>query len=163
MNELQAQYEQTYGPGDYIPPVRTTFWSFRIMVLAGTLMILLSLYGTILAKRNKLDNKNTWFYRFMLWSISLPFIANTAGWVMTEFGRQPWTVFGLMQTKDSVSPSVSSGQMLFSIIAFTLIFTVLAISLVYLFLKVIKQGPYAEGTNDNHSIDPFSKEGYHVS
>ncbi|HEY4389852.1 MAG TPA: cytochrome ubiquinol oxidase subunit I [Paenibacillus sp.] len=163
MNELQAEYEQTYGPGDYIPPVRTTFWSFRIMVAAGSLMIVLSLYGAYLAWRKKLDNKNTWFYRFMLWSISLPFIANTAGWVMTEFGRQPWTVFGLMQTQDSVSPSVTSGQLLFSLIAFTAIFTVLAISMVYLFVKVIKKGPYAEGIDDSHSIDPFSKEGYHVS
>ncbi|AZS17719.1 cytochrome ubiquinol oxidase subunit I [Paenibacillus lutimineralis] len=163
MNELQAEYEQTYGPGDYIPPVRTTFWSFRIMVAAGSLMIVLSLYGAYLAWRKKLDNKNTWFYRIMLWSISLPFIANTAGWIMTEIGRQPWTVFGLMQTKDSVSPSVTSGQLLFSLIAFTAIFTVLAISMVYLFVKTIKKGPYAEGTDDSHSIDPFSKEGYHVS
>lgn len=163
MNELQAEYEQTYGPGDYIPPVRTTFWSFRIMVAAGSLMIVLSLYGAYLGWRKKLDNKNTWFYRCMLWSISLPFIANTAGWVMTEFGRQPWTVFGLMQTKDSVSPSVTSGQLLFSLIAFTAIFTVLAASMVYLFVKTIKKGPYAEGTDDSHSIDPFSKEGYHVS
>ncbi|GJM82228.1 hypothetical protein HMSSN139_47240 [Paenibacillus sp. HMSSN-139] len=97
MHELQAEYEQTYGPGDYIPPVRTTFWSFRIMIAAGCLMIVLGLYGTYLAWRKKLDKPNTWFYRFMLWSISLPFIANTSGWIMTEFGRQPWTVFGLMQ------------------------------------------------------------------
>lgn len=114
MKELQAEYEQTYGPGDYIPPVRTTFWSFRIMVAAGSLMILLGLYGVYLMARKKLDQKNTWFMRFMLYAISLPFIANTSGWIMTEIGRQPWTVFGLMTTEDSISPSVSGGSVLFS-------------------------------------------------
>ncbi|WP_374043742.1 cytochrome ubiquinol oxidase subunit I [uncultured Paenibacillus sp.] len=164
MHELQAEYEQTYGPGDYIPPVRTTFWSFRIMIAAGCLMIVLGLYGTYLAWRKKLDKPNTWFYRFMLWAISLPFIANTSGWVMTEFGRQPWTVFGLMQTADSVSPSVTGGQILFSLIAFTAIYSVLGAVLVYLFVKVIKRGPNEIPSAGSDQLgDPFGKEGYHVS
>lgn len=163
MNELQAEYEQTYGPGDYIPPVRTTFWSFRIMVAAGSLMIVLGLYGAYLAWRKKLDRPNKWFYRAMVWAISLPFIANTAGWVMTEFGRQPWTVFGLMQTQDSVSPSVTGGQILFSLIAFTAIYAALGTVMAYLFVKVIKKGPRdEEGTGSDHSADPFGKEGYHA-
>lgn len=162
MHELQAEYEQSYGPGDYIPPVRTTFWSFRIMIAAGCLMILLGLYGTYLAWRKKLDRPNKWFYSAMLWSISLPFIANTSGWIMTEFGRQPWTVFGLMQTKDSVSPSVTGGQILFSLIAFTLIYAVLGAVMVYLFVKVIKKGPNEDGAGADHSTDPFGKEGYHA-
>ncbi|RRJ67421.1 cytochrome ubiquinol oxidase subunit I [Paenibacillus oralis] len=162
MHELQAEYEQSYGPGDYIPPVRTTFWSFRIMIAAGCLMILLGLYGTYLAWRKKLDRPNKWFYRAMLWSISLPFIANTSGWIMTEFGRQPWTVFGLMQTKDSVSPSVTGGQILFSLIAFTLIYAVLGAVMAYLFVKVIKKGPNEDGAGADHSTDPFGKEGYHA-
>ncbi|GGH32285.1 cytochrome ubiquinol oxidase subunit I [Paenibacillus segetis] len=163
INELQAEYEQTYGPGNYIPPVRTTFWSFRIMVAAGSLMIVLGLWGIYLMKRKKLESPNKWYYRLMLWSISLPFIANTAGWVMTEFGRQPWTVFGLMQTKDSISPSVTSGQILFSVISFTTIYAALGAVMVYLFVKVIKKGPFAEDSHDEHSADPFGKEGYHVS
>ncbi|GJM75028.1 hypothetical protein HMSSN036_72440 [Paenibacillus macerans] len=93
----------------------------------------------------KLDRPNKWFYRAMLWSISLPFIANTSGWIMTEIGRQPWTVFGLMQTKDSVSPSVTGGQILFSLIAFTLIYAVLGAVMAYLFVKVIKKGPNEDG------------------
>ncbi|MEC0139802.1 cytochrome ubiquinol oxidase subunit I [Paenibacillus macerans] len=162
MHELQAEYEQSYGPGDYIPPVRTTFWSFRIMIAAGCLMIVLGLYGTYLAWRKKLDRPNKWFYRAMLWSISLPFIANTSGWIMTEIGRQPWTVFGLMQTKDSVSPSVTGGQILFSLIAFTLIYAVLGAVMAYLFVKVIKKGPNEDGAGADHSTDPFGKEGYHA-
>ncbi|GIP58760.1 cytochrome ubiquinol oxidase subunit I [Paenibacillus sp. FSL W8-0186] len=163
MNELQAEYEQTYGPGDYIPPVRTTFWSFRIMVAAGSLMIVLGMYGTYLAWRKKLDRPNKWYYRMMLWAISLPLIANTSGWIMTEIGRQPWTVFGYMRTEDSISPSVTSGQILFSLIAFTAIYAVLAAVMVYLFVKVIKKGPYAENANDDEqSADPYGKEGYHA-
>lgn len=163
MNELQAEYEETYGPGNYIPPVRTTFWSFRIMVAAGSLMIVLALYGAYLTWRKKLEGKHKWFYNMMLWSISLPFIANSAGWIMTEIGRQPWTVFGLMKTEDSISPSVTSGQILFSLISFSTIYTILGIVMVYLFVKTIKKGPNAEEKSNDHTADPFAKEGNHVS
>ncbi|MCG7408199.1 cytochrome ubiquinol oxidase subunit I [Paenibacillus sp. ACRRX] len=160
MKELQAEYEQKYGPGDYIPPVKTTFWSFRIMVLAGTLMILLGMYGVYMMARKKLDKLKPWYLNAMLFGISLPFIGNTSGWVMTEFGRQPWTVFGLMKTEDSISPSVSAGQVLFSMITFTTVYSILGIIAVYLFVKVIKKGPNEPDTS--HTIaanDPFAREG----
>ncbi|GIP28859.1 cytochrome ubiquinol oxidase subunit I [Paenibacillus sp. J23TS9] len=160
MKELQAEYEQKYGPGDYIPPVRTTFWSFRFMVAAGSLMIVFSLYGVYLAARKKLENRNKWFYRIMLFSISLPVIANTSGWLMTEMGRQPWTVFGLMTTADSVSPSVTSGQVLFSLIVFVGAYAILGAVMVYLFVRTIKKGPYEVKPQHEESHDPFDKEGY---
>ncbi|WP_438348709.1 cytochrome ubiquinol oxidase subunit I [Paenibacillus sp. FA6] len=163
MNQLQAEYEEKYGPGDYIPPVRTTFWSFRIMVASGSVLILLSMYGVYLVARKKLEQTNKWFMRIMIWSISLPFIANSAGWIMTEMGRQPWTVFGLFKTEDSISPNVSAGQILFSLITFSLAYTVLAIILVYLFVRVIKKGPNDSGTPEEESHDPFDKEVNHVS
>ena len=163
MNQLQAEYEEKYGPGDYIPPVRTTFWSFRIMVASGSILILLSMYGVYLVARKKLEQTNKWFMRIMIWSISLPFIANSAGWIMTEMGRQPWTVFGLFKTEDSVSPNVSAGQILFSLITFSLAYTVLAIILVYLFIRVIKKGPNDSDTPEEESHDPFDKEVNHVS
>ena len=166
MKELQAQYEQQYGPGDYIPPVRTTFWSFRIMVAAGTAMILLGMYGVWLMYRKKVEKAGKWFLKALLFSISLPFIANTAGWIMTEIGRQPWTVFGLIQTQDSISPNVSAGSVLFSLIAFSAIYAVLAAVMAYLFVKVIKKGPFAaDNEADHNASDPFNnKEGIgHVS
>lgn len=162
MKQLQQEYEQQFGPGNYIPPVRTTFWSFRIMVGAGMLMILLSLIGTFLVGRKKDLSKNTKYMKLMLYGISLPFIANISGWIMTEIGRQPWTVFGLMQTEDAVSPSVTSGSVLFSLISFTGIYTILGIVMAYLFVKVIKKGPNAEETQKSHSNDPFDKEEYHA-
>lgn len=162
MNTLQAEYEQAYGPGDYIPPVRTTFWSFRIMVAAGSLMILLGVYAIYLMWRKKMERPNTWFMRFMFWGLLLPPIANTSGWIMTEMGRQPWTVFGLMTTEDSVSPNITSGQVLFSVISFTAIYAILGLVLVGLFIKVIKKGPYAMDNDHGESHDPYNKEGSHA-
>ncbi|KOP66065.1 cytochrome D ubiquinol oxidase subunit I [Bacillus sp. FJAT-18019] len=162
MKELQAQYEQQYGPGDYIPPVRTTFWSFRIMVAAGSMMILLGLYGAWLMLRKKVEQAGKWFFRLLLFGMSLPFIANTSGWIMTEIGRQPWTVFGLITTENSISPNVSAGSILFSLIMFTAIYAALAAVMAYLFIKVIKKGPYASEEDDHHANDPFNKEGYNA-
>ncbi|OKP84914.1 cytochrome D ubiquinol oxidase subunit I [Paenibacillus helianthi] len=162
MNTLQAEYEKAYGPGDYIPPVRTTFWSFRIMVAAGSLMILLGVYAIYLMWRKKMERPNTWFMRFMFWGLLLPPIANTSGWIMTEMGRQPWTVFGLMTTEDSVSPNITSGQVLFSVISFTAIYAILGLVLVGLFIKVIKKGPYAMDNDHGESHDPYNKEGSHA-
>ncbi len=88
INQLQAQLEQKYGPGNYIPPVRTTFWSFRIMVFAGFAMIGLALYGVFALIRDKLEQSRR-YLRWMIPAIALPYIANTAGWIMTEIGRFP--------------------------------------------------------------------------
>src|SRR5690606_29738098 len=120
-------------PGNYIPPVRTTFWSFRIMVGAGMLMILISLYGFYLTIRKKIVQAPSWFMWCLLGGIFLPHIANIAGWIMTEIGRQPWVVFGYMRTEDSISPGVTAGEVLFSLTSFTAIYLILAIVMVYLF------------------------------
>ncbi|WP_312096623.1 cytochrome ubiquinol oxidase subunit I, partial [Niallia sp.] len=78
-------------------------------------------------------------------------------------GRQPWTVFGLMTTADSISPSVSAGQVLFSIIAFCTIYAALGVIMVYLYVKVIKKGPYMmEEVDAKVTNDPFAKEGFHA-
>lgn len=79
------------------------------------------------------------------------------GWIMTEIGRQPWVVFGYMKTADAVSPNVSSGQILFSIIAFSTIYTILAILLVYLFIREIKKGQTDTNQKSRDFRDPFDK------
>ncbi|MCY9375978.1 cytochrome ubiquinol oxidase subunit I [Bacillus sp. T17B1] len=163
MKTLQAEYEKIYGKGDYIPPVKTTFWSFRIMVGAGVVMILATLGGLWLNRRKTLETSK-WYLRLMIALISFPFIANSAGWIMTEIGRQPWTVMGLMTTAQSVSPNVTAGSLLFSIIAFGVMYLILGALLVFLFVREIKKG--AEH-GDHHDVpvstDPFSQEVYHVS
>ncbi|MGG4146850.1 cytochrome ubiquinol oxidase subunit I [Paenibacillus algorifonticola] len=160
MKELQARYEAEYGPGNYIPPVRTTFWSFRIMIACGSAMILLGLYGAYLAVRKKLEQPNKLFMRVMMFAIALPFIANTSGWIMTEVGRQPWTVFGLLQTKDSVSTTTSAGEVLFSFILFTVLYVILLGVLAFLFVREARKGPYAAHEPEIALQDPYQfKEG----
>lgn len=160
MNELQAEYERTYGPGNYIPPVRTTFWSFRIMVGIGILMILLGMYGAYLTLRKRWDRLSPWFLRAMIGAIFLPFIANTAGWIMTEIGRQPWTVFGLLTIEDSVSPNVTADQLWFSLISFSTIYLVLLAVLIYLFVRTARKGPVPEARQERElpedGFDPYS-------
>ena len=95
-----------YGPGDYVPPVAISYWTFRIMIGAGTVMLLLAFYG--LWKARDGVPENALYLKLMLWAIALPYIANSAGWIFTEIGRQPWIVFGLQKTADAVSPSVGS-------------------------------------------------------
>lgn len=158
MNTLQEKYEQEYGEGDYAPPVKTTFWSFRIMVVAGVLMILLTMYGLFKQWRGKLET-STGYLKWMVPAISLPFIASFTGWIMSEVGRQPWVVYGLMKTADGISPNVSAGGILFSLIAFSLIYALLAVAMAYLFIKVIKQGPYYQKVEDVQAIDPFEEGG----
>ena len=112
MNKLQAEYEQQYGEGNYIPPVKTTFWSFRIMAGLGGVLILLSLFGLYWNWRGTLASKST-YLKIMVATIFFPFIANSAGWIMSEIGRQPWIVNGLMKTAIAVSPNVTAGPLLF--------------------------------------------------
>jgi cytochrome d ubiquinol oxidase subunit I len=140
MNQLQAQYEHKYGPGNYVPPVRTTFWSFRIMVAAGTLMMLFALYGVYLSIKDRLQ-QNKWFLRLMVPAIALPFIGHTMGWIMTEIGRQPWVVYGLLKTENGVSPTVPASEVLTTLIGQTVVYGILAAIDIYLFLKVIREEP----------------------
>ncbi len=140
IKNLQAEYEQTYGPGNYIPPVAVSYWTFRIMVGAGVVMLLLVLYGLYLSWRNTLD-KNSLYLRALVWAVALPYLANSTGWLFTELARQPWIVFGLQKTADAVSTNVSWGMVLFSLIGFTALYGVLMVADLYLLTKFAKQGP----------------------
>jgi len=140
LKEIQAEYETTYGPGNYIPPVTPLFWSFRLMVAAGLWMILISLYSLYLLRKGQLAARPRTL-KALLWSIPLPYIANICGWFMAETGRQPWIVQGLQKVNEAVSPAVSAGAVLTTLIAFTLIYGVLAVADLYLLTKAIKRGP----------------------
>lgn len=159
MLTLQKEYEEKYGEGiNYIPPVKTVFWSFRIMAGFGGLMILISVLGLWFSYRKDLEQK-AWFLKTLIVSISLPFIANTAGWIMTEIGRQPWTVMGYYTTAQSVSPNVTAGQVLFSTISFSTAYIILAIVMIYMTIRVAKQGPYVEKKSEDN-VDLLSKEAF---
>ena len=141
IDQLQRQDVQKYGPGNYVPPVAVTFWSFRIMVLAGGLMILLAWYGIyLLARRRSLEGRQR-YLRLLLWAIALPYVANTFGWIMTEIGRQPWVVYGLQKTLQGVSNTVSAGEVATTLIGFTVIFGLIAVAEIYLMVRYAKAGP----------------------
>ncbi|MBS4220201.1 cytochrome ubiquinol oxidase subunit I [Bacillus sp. FJAT-49711] len=158
LKTLQEQFVQKFGEGDYIPPVKTTFWSFRIMAGTGGLLILLSGMGLFLMWRGKIVESRR-YLKWLVLAIFFPFIGNSFGWIMSEIGRQPWVVNGLMLTSDGISPNVTAGQILFSLISFSLIYTLLAIAMVYLFIRVIKQGPHEKTKEDITASDPFEMGG----
>ncbi|MDP4126482.1 MAG: cytochrome ubiquinol oxidase subunit I [Bacillota bacterium] len=140
IHELQTAAVQQYGSGNYVPPVTSLFWSFRIMLTAGMWLLLIAFLGLFFYKSNRLENK-TWFLKLLLWTIPIPYIANTSGWYMAEVGRQPWIVYGLQRVEAGVSTSVSALSMLIAFTGFVLIYAVLAVADVYLLRKFIKKGP----------------------
>lgn len=146
LKNLQAEYEQKYGEGNYIPPVWITFWSFRIMVGLGTLMMLLGLIGWFKSKREGCLTKHPIYLKLMLWGTAFPFIANSFGWLMTELGRQPWIVFGLMKTQDAISKAVSPGEAMFGFITYILVYTILIFFFIFLMKKYATRIPEVEET-----------------
>jgi cytochrome d ubiquinol oxidase subunit I len=143
VDDLQAQYEQKYGPGNYRPYVPITYWSFRLMIGLGLLPVLIALLGLWLTRRGRLPGgrRARWFWLAGVWSVGLPLAANSFGWIFTEMGRQPWVVFGLLHTSHGVSPSVGSGTVATSLIALTALYSVLAVVEVGLILRFAKAGP----------------------
>ena len=98
----------------------------------------------------------------MVYAISLPFIGNTVGWIMTEMGRQPWVVFGVMKTEDAVSPNVTFGEVLFSLVSFTSLYLIIGGITVYLFVRIIKGHENKKRNRILKSHDPFDKEDEYV-
>ncbi len=143
IKNLQAEYEQTYGPGNYVPPVAVSYWTFRIMVGAGFAMAALALYGLYQMLRERFEGDRR-YLRLLVWAAALPYLANTAGWLFAEIARQPWIVFGLQRTEDALSPNVTVGMLLFSLIAFTLVYGALMVADGYLLLKFARRGPVEE-------------------
>ncbi|CAM3351316.1 cytochrome ubiquinol oxidase subunit I [Vagococcus fessus] len=160
MNTINEELKEKYGDkaNDYYVPVNALFWSFRFMAGFGSLMALLSVVGLFLLRKEKLQ-KMKWLLVIMALCTFAPFIANTSGWLITELGRYPWTVYGLFTIADSVSPSVTAGQLMFSNIMFFLIFALLGGVLVFLIQRTAKYGPYAE-EKEEETIDPMSKEAF---
>jgi cytochrome bd ubiquinol oxidase subunit I len=138
LNQIQAKYEKQYGPGDYLPHIATQYWSMRVMAYLAGLSFLLSLWGLWLLRKNRVDNAR-WFQRIAIWAVVLPFFMNTAGWVLTEMGRQPWIVQGLQLTGDGVSPSVSTTSVFISLTVFVLIYGSLAIVDLVLMMKFARR------------------------
>ncbi len=104
INDLQQAYEQRFGPGSYKPNIPVTYWTFRLMILFGALAALIAVLALwYIRRQDRAPSK--WLVRAAMVLPLLPLAANSFGWIFTEMGRQPWIVFGLMQTRDGVSPT----------------------------------------------------------
>ena len=153
LTPLQASSEAEYGTGNYIPPVRTTYWSMRIMAYAGTLVFLVLAACAFFFWRGTLESK-----RWLLWAgvltIPLPYVAALAGWVLTEVGRQPWIVWGLLKTVDANSPSVSTSTIVFSLGVFALLYGALAVVDVILMRRYARVDPPEVGGEGDEFAAP---------
>ncbi|OII68708.1 MULTISPECIES: cytochrome ubiquinol oxidase subunit I [unclassified Streptomyces] len=164
INDTNEAEQEKYGPGDYRPNIPVTYWSFRWMIGFGMASFSLGLLGLWLTRKKfllpkahrvgeeevphlvlfkkPLSPKLTRLYWWVaLWTLAFPLIANSWGWIFTEMGRQPWVVYGVLRTRDAVSPGVTQAEVLTSMIAFTLLYAVLAVVEVKLLAKYVKAGP----------------------
>ena len=164
IDELRAEYQATYGedpgasyysPGDYTPVIPLTYWTFRLMMGLGLVAMVVGAWVLWATRRGRAPAGRL----FLAAAVSLPFLpllANSFGWIFTEVGRQPWSVFGLLTTEQSVSPTVSTGEVLTSLITLTLVYGLLAVVEVRLLLTYIAKGadPLPESSDDDGPLDP---------
>jgi cytochrome d ubiquinol oxidase subunit I len=139
VNDLQKTYAQKYGAGNYTPNIPLAYWSFRLMIGFGGLAALFALLSLWYMRKGGLPT-GKFYLRSMIVLPFLPILANSFGWIFTESARQPWVVFGLFKTADGVSPGVSAGSVLFTMITFTLLYGVLAVIEFGLMVRTIKVG-----------------------
>lgn len=158
ISTLQHLYTHLYGPGNYVPPIFVTYWSFRIMILLGFLMAIAAIWGIVLW-RKKILLERPRYLKLMMGAVALPMLANIMGWVMTEVGRQPWIVFGLQKTINGVSPTVPMYEVLITLIGFGVLYLIMGVFEVRLLFKFIRLGPDAEEEPLNPSPDATAKPG----
>jgi cytochrome d ubiquinol oxidase subunit I len=147
--ELKRQYADTYGATgnplvadvatNYVPNIPTTYWTFRLMIGVGMAAAAIAVAVLWLTRQGRAPT-----HRWLLWAAIaaplLPVLGNSFGWIFTEVGRQPWIVFGLMTTSAGVSPGVSIGEVITSMVVFTLLYGALAVVEIKLFLHYVRRG-----------------------
>ncbi|MFJ9076704.1 cytochrome ubiquinol oxidase subunit I [Streptomyces sp. NPDC102278] len=164
INDVNKAEQEKYGPGDYRPEVPVAYWGFRWMIGFGMASFTIGAIGLWLTRRKfmlppalrtgederphlvlfrtALSPRFTRLYWLTaIWTLGFPLIANSWGWIFTEMGRQPWVVYGVLRTRDAVSPSVSQGEIITSMLVFTALYAVLAVIEVKLLVKYVKTGP----------------------
>jgi cytochrome d ubiquinol oxidase subunit I len=161
MNNLQAQYVKEYGPGNYIPNVFIQYWGMRVMAYLAALIGLFALWGLWLIRRKTLERARIFLF-IAPWFVITPFLMNTAGWLLTESGRQPWIVQGLMKTSQAASPSVTATDIWISLTTFVLLYVSLGVADVYLMIhngrKRLEPDP-TEGMGEGDDSDGHDRSG----
>jgi cytochrome bd ubiquinol oxidase subunit I len=141
VNDLQAEAVQKYGQGDYVPLMVVTYWTFRIMMAFGFLMMGVTAF--LLWSNMRGDITKAKWLKWVPWVLILPYLANASGWILTEMGRQPWIVYGLLKVQDAVSPNLTVVDLWISLIGYTVVYGSLAVAMVYLMRKYAIAGPDA--------------------
>lgn len=147
INELKSQYATTYGDSGnplvkdatYVPNIPLSYWSFRLMMGVG-FAAMAAATAVLWATRRDLVPQARWWRWLILLTPLLPILGNSFGWIFTEVGRQPWLVFGLMATSTGVSPAVAAGEVVTSMVVYTLLYGILAVVEVKLFLTYMRAG-----------------------
>ena len=154
INDLQKEYMEKYGNGNYIPDVKGMFWSFRAMISVGGLMLMIVIITALIAYfantsypvNPPITGENKVYYspiacwlKILPFLTPLPFIANSVGWYIVEAGRQPWIVVGLQRTAEAVSPNLSTGEVWLTMVGFTAIYLLLAILALFAAFNFIKR------------------------
>lgn len=139
--ELQEEAVAKYGPGDYIPLMVVTYWTFRIMMAFGLIMMVATAFFVFAINRG--DFTQAKWMKFVPWLLILPYLANSTGWILTEMGRQPWIVYGLLKVQDAVSPNLTVIDLWISLIGYMVVYSGLAVAMVYLMKKYAIAGPDA--------------------
>jgi cytochrome d ubiquinol oxidase subunit I len=164
VNDLQAQYEERFGPGDYRPNLFVTYWAFRAMIGLLLVPVAFALVTVWLTRRGRIPDQR-WYGWAGVLTIPTPFLANSAGWVFTEMGRQPWVVvpnptgdqFVRMTVQDGVSDH-PAGMVLFSLVMFTLVYGALAVVWFGLMRRYVLKGPQAHDCEPAPPTKPDDEE-----
>jgi cytochrome d ubiquinol oxidase subunit I len=127
-------------PADERAPVGPPFFAFRVMVGIGIIMLIVAIVGLVLLLRGRLWDSG-WFLRLCPWVAPLGFIAVIAGWVVTEVGRQPWTVYGLLRTSDSVSPSLTGTDVAVSLAFYIVVYLIMFPTGIAFMAGLVRRGP----------------------
>ena len=146
-NELQAAYAdklRTVGITDFVPNIPVSYWTFRIMMTLGFIAMAIGAWALFALRKGNLPKSSGVLNLALLAVVLGPLFANSAGWIFTEMGRQPWIVAGVLPTASAVSPGVSAGEVLATMILYTVIYGALAVVEVGLMLKYAKAGLPAE-------------------
>ena len=138
------------APPEEQPPVMIVFWAFRVMVGIGLLMIATAFAGLVLRRKGRIY-ENRVFLKTLTGMISLPFIAVLAGWVVTESGRAPWLVYGMMTHADGITPSLTGWMALFTLIGYVLVYAVVFYAGIYYLTRVVRNGMLS--ADKHESID----------
>jgi cytochrome d ubiquinol oxidase subunit I len=140
---------------DTMPPVWPVFWSFRIMVGLGLLMLAYFVLAVIYTLFDRVEQKRTFLW-LALWSIPVPFIACETGWLVAEIGRQPWTVYEVLPTWMSASTH-SVAYMVFSLTGFLLLYTIFILIEMFLMIRAVRQGPEEHGPAPEDPRGPMAQ------